>query len=140
MTRRAGRVHSPPVNATNPPDPLPAPQEPVPDPERAGRIRGGEIMAGFAIGLAISWVLRLLLLGVTWLAYPDWNVEEMWAPFGIFVVFAPTAALCTALVWAIRTRRKPWAIGMAIYAGVGGLLLGPTIVGLGFTVAICGKW
>ena len=126
---------------TNPPDPVAAPRSPVPEPVRPrSEVRGAEVFQGIGIGIGVSWIPRLLLLGIAALLVGDLNVEKVWPPLGLLVIFAPTAALVAALWWAIRARKKAWAIGMAIYAGVGALLLGPFIVGAGLAVVICGKW
>ena len=98
--------------------PLPA----VPDPVKPGAsgVRWTQIFAGFGLGIAIAWGLRLSLFAL--LA----SRIETSTEAALFAALFPTAVLVAAIFWAARTGRKAWAIGMAIYAGVGGLLVGGT--------------
>ena len=88
------------------------PDEPPPLP-----VRAIDVFIGFFVGGSISWGLRGPLL----YAFGDKKPED-----GLLVaLFLPTLFLIAAIVWAIRTRRKAWAIGMSIYLGVGALVFGP---------------
>ena len=97
---------------------------PVPDPVKpgAGGVRWTQVLAGFGLGLVGSNGLRFLLIAALGDAID--RSGSLAAALAVFLL--PTAILIGAILWAARTGRKGWAIGMAIYAGVGGLLVGGT--------------
>lgn len=107
---------------TAPPDPRPA----RPRPSRAP-IRWTEVALGFAVGVAVAWGPRLVLLWIFGAAGAD---DLMWV-----ALLLPTVLLVAAIYWAARTRRKGLAVGMALYAATAALLLGGLAL---FIVAVCG--
>ena len=108
--------------------------QPIPsgrDPRKPGsEVRGSQVFAAFLVGGAATWALRILLFSLLSDAI---RRSDTPAP-GLFAALFPTAVLVTAILWAGRTGRKAWAIGMAIYAAVGGLLVGGTAA---FIYVVC---
>ncbi len=80
-------------------------------------INAKNVFAGIGLGIVLSWGLRVPL----WAAFAGTRAGP-----GFYVaVLLPTAALIAAIVWAARTRRPGWAVGMSIYFGLGVLVFGP---------------
>lgn len=96
---------------TGPDDAVPPPLTP----RAAGDIRTPQVVAGFFLGGGLAWSLRFVLMEAA---------EEMSAGAGpiLLAAFGPTVVLLCTMWWCATHGRRGWAVGMAIYAAVAGLL------------------
>lgn len=108
--------------------------DPPPPARPQSDVAGRDVWRGFLVGLALSWAVRLPLLGITSLLGD--GPARLVVGVASFVV--PPVALLVAILRASRHGRKSRAIGMAIYAAVGALILGPLFATFGMVWVICG--
>jgi hypothetical protein len=79
-------------------------------------VRALDVFLAFLFGGVLSWFIRLPLLQ----AFGDKGFYLL-----LVALFLPTVVLIAAIVWAFRTGRRAWGLGMTIYLGVGALVFGP---------------